>query len=267
MRILMLGNSFTSTNELPTTLAELTGAEVLAHTRGGARLSEHLNPKTELGARTLLALEKESWDYVILQEMSNAPITSKAAFLRSVSALCEKIRGVGATPLLFATWAYQKDSAQMAKMKVSYDVMAAQMADSYREAAEQNDALIAEVGKQFYLRAESENLYAEDGCHPNEAGSRLAAETIAAVILDDQKKKSNKCPVETLPKVAPDDLRLRILYLYRLLRTQTDPEHPLSTKQIQDWMMKEHGIKMHRTTVPNDVALLRAAGIPAQVFR
>ena len=42
MRILMLGNSFTSHNDMPDMLAELTGAEVTAHTRGGARLAEQL---------------------------------------------------------------------------------------------------------------------------------------------------------------------------------------------------------------------------------
>lgn len=46
MRILMLGNSFTTANDLPGRLAALTGAEVVCHTRGGARLSEHLNPGT-----------------------------------------------------------------------------------------------------------------------------------------------------------------------------------------------------------------------------
>ena len=73
MRILMLGNSFTAANDLPQRLAQLTGAEVAAHTRGGARLAEQLNPKTKLGARTKAALEGEPWDFVILQEMSHGP--------------------------------------------------------------------------------------------------------------------------------------------------------------------------------------------------
>ena len=51
MRILMLGNSFTFTNNMPQMLAELTGAEVVHHTRGGARLSEQLNPNTRLGSQ------------------------------------------------------------------------------------------------------------------------------------------------------------------------------------------------------------------------
>ena len=62
----MLGNSFTFTNHMPQMLAQLTGAEVVRHTRGGARLSEHLNPKTKLGAKTQEALDKEHWDYVVL---------------------------------------------------------------------------------------------------------------------------------------------------------------------------------------------------------
>ncbi len=56
MRILMLGNSYTSANHLPLMLAEMTGAEVIAHTRGGARLAEQINPATKLGNKTLKAL-------------------------------------------------------------------------------------------------------------------------------------------------------------------------------------------------------------------
>ena len=49
MRILMLGNSFTTANHMPDMLDELTGAEIVQHTRGGARLAEQLNPKTQIG--------------------------------------------------------------------------------------------------------------------------------------------------------------------------------------------------------------------------
>ena len=49
MRILMLGNSFTFVNEMPKMLAELTGAEVVQHTRGGARLAERAESKNKNG--------------------------------------------------------------------------------------------------------------------------------------------------------------------------------------------------------------------------
>ena len=80
MRILMLGNSFIFTNHMPQMLADLTGAEVIHHTRGGARLSEQLNPCTKLGSQTQAALQKEKWDYVVLQEMSHGPITAPKSF-------------------------------------------------------------------------------------------------------------------------------------------------------------------------------------------
>ena len=113
MRILMLGNSLTSAQDMPDILAELTGAEVVCHTRGGARLSEHLNPNTRLGARTQAALAKEQWDYVVLQEMSHGPITAPGSFFASVERLCRQIRENGAIPVLYATWAYQKGGARL----------------------------------------------------------------------------------------------------------------------------------------------------------
>ena len=97
MRILMLGNSFTTANHMPDMLAELTGAEIVQHTRGGERLADQLNPKTKMGKRTQEALQNEKWDFVILQEMSNGPITSKASFLENAEKLCEKIRENGAS--------------------------------------------------------------------------------------------------------------------------------------------------------------------------
>ncbi len=114
MRILMLGNSLTFSNDLPQMLAERTGAQVIYHTRGGARLSEQLNPSTRLGARTQAALAEERWDYVIMQEMSHGPITSPKSFFSSVERLCKQIQDSGAVPVLYATWAYQKDSPKLA---------------------------------------------------------------------------------------------------------------------------------------------------------
>ena len=233
MRILMLGNSFTFANDMPAMLAELTGAEVVHHTRGGARLAEQLNPKTKTGAKTQAALENEFWDYVVLQEMSNGPVTSRNSFLKNAGRLCAWIKEEGATPLLFATWAYQKDSQAMADMDMSYDEMAQGLHDAYREAADQNDVLIAEVGQKFYELADSSDLYAEDGQHPSEAGSRLAAETIAAVIKADQDDKKAATTIEVDPNLNWNDIRLRVLYMYQLLLQHTDAEHQLTTNQTR----------------------------------
>ena len=267
MRILMLGNSFTFANDMPVMLAELTGAEVVSHTRGGARLSEQLNARTKMGARTRAAFEDEFWDYVVLQEMSNGPVVSRNAFLKSAGRLCSRAREEGATPVLFATWAYQRDSQAMEAMEMSYEEMAAGLQEAYQEAADQNDALIANVGQRFYELADTQNLYASDGQHPNEAGSRLAAETIAEVILADQAAKKGDPPLEIAPDLNRNDIRLRVLYMYQILMRYSDPDHQLTTNQIRDLMEKEHGITMHRTTVPGDIEMLRAAGFEVHARR
>ena len=184
MRILMLGNSFIFTNDLPQILAALTGGEVVHHTRGGARLAEQLNPNTRMGSRTLAALARESWDYVVLQEMSNGPITAPDRFLESVAGLCRLIGQNGATPVLYATWAYEKGSEKLGEMGMDYGEMTRRLSRAYHQAAAQNHALVADVGLRFYEHSEGQGLYAPDGVHPNGVGTRIAAETIASVILN-----------------------------------------------------------------------------------
>lgn len=182
MRILMLGNSFTFTNNMPQMLSQLTGAEVVSYTRGGARLTEQLNLRTEMGARTQAALAHGHWDYVVLQEMSHGPITAPERFFSSVEQLCGQIRTGGGVPVLYATWAYQKGGAKLKAKGWDYDEMFRKLSEAYHKAARENHALIADVGRRFYELSDIMDLYAADGLHPNERGSRIAAETLAAVI-------------------------------------------------------------------------------------
>ena len=91
---------------------------------------------------------------------------------------------------------------------MDYDEMYQKMYDAYHETADQNGALIADV------------------------------------ILSDQ---ATKTEVVIKPKAEDNDTRLRILYLYQMLLTQTDEEHTLSTKQITDRMMEHHNILVHIT--------------------
>lgn len=189
MRVLMLGNSYTFYHGMPDMLADILGCEVTARTRGGARLAEQLNPDTKLGAGTRKALREEAWDYVVLQEMSNGPITARRSFFRSVSGLCGLIRENGAVPVLYATWAYQRDSVRMAAMDCAYDAMYRMMYGAYHEAAAQNQALVADVGKRFYELSDTVELYMPDGSHPTERGARIAAEIIAGAIREDRERR------------------------------------------------------------------------------
>ena len=70
---------------------------------------------------------------------------------------------------------------------------------------------------------------------------------------------------KAVPKA--DDGRLRILYLYQMLLLDSDETHTLSTPEIMRRMADEHGITMHRTTLPKDVDLLREAGVDVRSVR
>ena len=69
-----------------------------------------------------------------------------------------------------------------------YDEMARKLSEAYHKAAQENNTLIADVGRRFYEWSVPQDLYAADGVHPSELGSHIAAETIAAVIQQHEKE-------------------------------------------------------------------------------
>ena len=288
MRILMFGNSFTYYNDMPAMLSELLEAEVRAVTRGGAKLSEFRDPKREIGREAEEVLRSGRWDYVVLQDQSSRPVRFRDSFLRDVHILSRKIRSVGAVPLLFATWPYRPGADQYGKTGLNFDSLGAGLSEAYRAAGEKEGLSVADAGRRFIKLWESgneedrEGLYAEDGSHPGTAGSRIAAECIAEALRKDMEKRAVQkekeasgegssqgqeaegeyydYPRPTSVSVKDTDIRIRILHMYQVLRKHSDAEHPLTTNQIRALMEKEHGISMHRTTVPGDIEVLKSAG-------
>ena len=190
MKILMLGNSLTAANHMPEMLAQKLDAEVTVHARGGARLAEQLNPDTKMGARTARVLREQNFDYVILQEMSHGPATATERYLDSVRKLAKLVREAGAEPVLYATWAFRPGCEKLESIGMDAEEMHRQMQEAFRmavendglEAASGNQLLVANVGEAFRERGFADELYAPDGLHPSEEGSRLAADVIAEVI-------------------------------------------------------------------------------------
>ncbi len=189
MRILFLGNSFTYYHDLPKIVAEMLSCEVQSHTRGGARLAEQLNPATEMGEKTLTALKEEKWDYVVMQEQSFAPVESFGAFLQSIKSLCVLIKENGATPVLYATWAYKENTEKLASTSLTYTEMADALRTNYSKAAIETDSLMADVGTLFTKVRAIITPYEPDNYHPSEAGTVLAASEIARVIRENEIKK------------------------------------------------------------------------------
>ena len=189
MKVLMLGNSFTFFHDMPGILASLLNAEVDSVTRGGAYLYQMLDEQDELCPKVCEAINRQKWDYIVLQEQSNTPALRPDRFHPSVAKLCEMIRKNGATPVLYATWAYREGSEKLASTNLSFDEMDAALYAAYHNAAEENGALIADVGKAFAQLRSIIHVYEPDDYHPSEAGSVLAAHVIGKVLEDDWNKR------------------------------------------------------------------------------
>lgn len=183
MRILFLGNSFTYFHDMPDMVAEMLQAEVAGNLCGGAYLFQHIDPSDALCATTEKLLTEQRWDYVVLQDQSQGPITHPEEFKRAVAELSVKIRAAGGTPVLYETWAYEEGSTTLASTGMTFEDMQQKLTDGYRAAAEANQALLATVGQAFAVARATTQLYDEnDRYHPSLHGSRLAAEVIASVI-------------------------------------------------------------------------------------
>ena len=61
--------------------------------------------------------------------------------------------------------------------------------------------------------------------------------------------------------------KLRLLYIYQHLLRYSDPEHPVSTPELLQYLKDEHGMDVNRTTLPNDFAMMEKAGIHFEVIK
>lgn len=58
-----------------------------------------------------------------------------------------------------------------------------------------------------------------------------------------------------------DNNKFRPLLALKILKQYTDEKHPLTTRQISDYLLKEYGISAHRMTITSDINLLMDFGI------
>lgn len=183
LSILMVGNSLTAANAMPTMLASLLDAQVVAITRGGARLAEFSNPLTKTGSRVLQALngdgtqaEHGCFDYVIAQDMSHLPATNPSAHERAVAKICKLARDRSATPVLYGTWGYREGSAKLKKLGMSAAQMGQLMHEGSLRAAAAHGAIFVDMAKAVAQMEDASWFYAVDGVHPSPAGSQFVAQ-------------------------------------------------------------------------------------------
>lgn len=179
LRILFVGNSYTFTNDLPNTFANLARSgghpvEVAMLAEGGVGFVEHLS-----SPQFSSTLTSSAWDYVVLQEQSQIP-SIKASRTQSMypaaRELVRQIRSASAEPIFFETWAHRGGFPENGLF--TYEGMQYEINQGYKQIASELNVRLGPVGLAWFraLQANPDlQLWLEDGSHPSEQGTYLAA--------------------------------------------------------------------------------------------
>ena len=149
---------------------------------GGWTLNDHVH-----STQTLDALQSSRWDFVVLQEQSEVPASEQnrtEIMYPAVRQLVERAKLVGATPILFVTWAHQGGLPQDGLP--SYGSMQLQIDQGYQGIAAELGVPLAPVGEAWSVVALQDpalGLWETDGSHPSELGTYLAACVFYAVVF------------------------------------------------------------------------------------
>lgn len=191
-RVLFVGNSYTTVNDLPSVFANLArsgGHRVETGTAAGDgwTLADHAGSST-----TAAKLASVKWDIVILQEQSQIPSVAQFRETQMYPAarrLVGTIRNQGARPMFFLTWA-RRDGWPENGMP-SYASMQSAIDDGYLAIADEQQAAVAPVGYAWSAllgREAPAALWQGDGSHPTAAGTYLATCVFYATIFRESPK-------------------------------------------------------------------------------
>lgn len=189
-KILFVGNSHTYTNDLPGVFYQMAQAgghnvDVYDLTEGSYTLARYSDPEDEMGAILTEALESEPWDFVVLQENTNAAISinAKKDMYPYARILDQKIHDAGGQTVFLMTWA-PEDGAGI----LSREAVQGMLSRGYQDIARELDALLI-PGGDIFMEALKQNsdfvLLGEDGQHPSEEGTYLAACASYALIFQE----------------------------------------------------------------------------------
>ena len=186
-RVLFIGNSYTYVNDLPATFVQLAGAgghpvATDSVAEGGATLADAL-----ASGATADKLAATKWGFVVLQEQSEIPSVAQfrdQQMYPAARSLVARIKGAGATPLFFMTWAHRDGWPENGMP--DYLTMQRQIDAAYVTIAQQLGVPAAPVGFAWSTVHRTDpalTLWQDDGSHPTAAGTYLAACVFYAVIF------------------------------------------------------------------------------------
>jgi len=185
--ILFIGNSYTAANNLPQLLLDLSlslGDSIFidSYTPGGYTFQMH---STDVNA--LAKINSRPWDFVILQEQSQRPSLSPPQvaidvypYARVLDSLIY-LNNPCTETVFYMTWGRKYgDASNCASWPpvCTYLGMQDQLRNSYVQMANDNQAIVAPVGRawqQSWSQDSLINLWSNDNSHPSLSGSYLAA--------------------------------------------------------------------------------------------
>ncbi len=186
-RILWIGNSYTTANNLPLLFHDLSlssGDTVIydSNAPGGYTFQQHT-----VNTATIQKIYSQPWDYVILQAQSQEPsfpptqVESQTyPYAHILDSLIRDNDSCTET-IFYMTWG-KKYGDQMNcsgyPVLCSFDGVQSRLTDSYLQMANDNQALVAPVGRAWQTSWHTDtliDLWDADNSHPNVAGSYLTA--------------------------------------------------------------------------------------------
>ena len=166
--VLFIGNSLTSVNDLPGTVALVAAdagdsIEVESVARPNFALIDHVNGQSD----AIQVIQSRGWDYVVLQQGPSSLPISRDTLILATKQLDPYIRSAGARTAELMVWPSADNLAAFEAVR-----------SSYQEAAQAVDALFLPAGEAWrtaWALDPALQLYGSDGYHPAELGTYLTA--------------------------------------------------------------------------------------------
>lgn len=177
MNILFIGNSYTYVNNLPAQISllhnsqnnkKLIFAEQISF--GGASLRQHWERSD-----ALKRIHSKQWDFVVLQEQSSKPYENREETIKYASLFINEIKKSKAFPLLYLTWANQKNPQNQLLIN-----------ETYYKISNQTNCKVIPVGILWnYINNEYPflNLYFSDGSHPSPLGTYVSSLVFYSILF------------------------------------------------------------------------------------
>ena len=185
-KVLFIGNSYTSVNDLPgltQKVARSMGDELTyeSNTPGGCRFEQHCTNQS------MALIQQGIWDVVVLQEQSQLPSFPEWQVEQECFPYATRLveaayaANPNVEPMFYMTWGHKNGDPGNASEYPplgTYEGMDSLLYERYMQMGRDNNASVCPVGRVWrnIRRNHREiELYANDGSHPTMAGSYAAA--------------------------------------------------------------------------------------------